>query len=412
MGIETIGIYSYAPPSLMYGFWKSCGVNTIQLASGAVGNDPAGREKDNAKLAEAAQSAQREGFKAYILLLSNFSGPDMFKDLFHPTKDPAGMEKRLGKLRETARACRGADGFLIFAGDPGGITDEMGTGTAEDYAYLAKKFIEVIREEAPDAKINLNPWAIAAFGTPNHSPFAAGFWLQETKMTKKLLAMEDLVNAEVGVELAFHDYYRTLALQCYDKELGEYPKWPMKPDIDALFGRGVKNIWGWPYFLLDEIDDGAGAGAGIQLETRYIFEIVKTYREMGMNGVIGNLGNATVTRQLNTYAMCRFAKDKDASPRGVIGEFAGFVASGDTAETLAEILCLIENDSNWHKKMPENRRLPPLRSAFGEASEALAALGTLKIRGEGEAYQGFEIQGTAKGYVDLVRERLEALDKR
>ncbi|MFY7951486.1 MAG: hypothetical protein ACOVT5_03165, partial [Armatimonadaceae bacterium] len=44
------------------------------------------------------------------------------------------------------------------------------------------------------------------------------------------------------------------------------------------------------------------------------------------------------------------------------------------AKSLGQVLRWIENDSNWHRKLPEIDRLPPLPCNLASAEQARAAL--------------------------------------
>lgn len=405
--METIGLYCFFSDPKMLNFWKSCGVNTLQFLDNACHESEVARAASNANMAMMIKTAQEKGFKVYILTLSNFKNENFASQssLFHP-RDEAEMKKRLTKLKEMAEICSLADGFTIFAADPGGVTNSMEKGSVDDYAYLTRRFIETIRDAAPNAKINVNPWAVSAFGTPEISPFDVEFWLRESDMTKSLLAMPNIINEKVNVELACHDYYRALALRLYDDSLHEYPFFPLKTDIDALRARGVKNIWGWPYFLLDECDDGDGAGKGLQITTRYIYEIVKIYRNFGFNGVMGNYSSdGAYTCSQNTYALCRFAQDTSATPEKVLDEYASFAATEETCKVLGNILRYIENYSLWHQKIPENRRQSNFVTPFESPAAARAAFNNVIPKKQGDA----KLLGMPTQYLKLVEEKLDEL---
>ena len=407
--METIGMYCFTNVPKMLDFWKACGVNTLQFLDNACHESETARATANANMAMMIKAAQDKGFKVYILTLSNFKNEQFASQhsLFHP-RDKAEMEKRLTKLREMAETCRMADGFTIFAADPGGVTDSMEEGGVDDYAYLVRRFIETLHNAAPGAEININPWAVSAFGSPEISPFDTEFWLRESEMTKAFLAMSEIINKNVNVELACHDYYRALTLRLYDNSLSEYPYFPLDTDIEALRTRGIKNIWGWPYFLLDECDDGDGAGKGLQITTRYIYEIVKTYRDFGFNGVIGNYSsNGASTCAQNTYALCRFAQDKSATPEKVLDEYASFAATKETCKILGDILRYIENYSSWHQKMPENRRMPNFPTLFATPAAARAAFNSVIPLEQGDS----RLLGTPAQYLKLVEEKLDDLVK-
>jgi hypothetical protein len=154
----------------------------------------------------------------------------------------------------------------------------------------------------------------------------------------------------------------------------------MADEVTCLRTRGVKRVWAWPYFLLDEADDGdVGPDGrllpGTQVETRYIHQLVNRMRGIGMNGIIGNWSYAGhLAKALNTYAFGRFCADPRATPEQVIDEYARCVADEATWPALARVLRFIENRSNWQRKLPPPKRLPDFPCSLHSAELALAAL--------------------------------------
>ena len=411
--MDVLAMYCFDYQEKMMDFWKACGINTLQLIDRACNENDSERAASNARMVKSIEAAHKRGIKVYILVMTNVKDETFeVTRLFHP-RNEVEMAERLRKLGEMAAACSMADGFTIFGGDPGGIYDSyasigMGDGNVDDYIYLVRKFVETIRINAPNAKINLNPWSIAAYQTPDVLPGQVEYWLNETEMTRSFLAAEDIVNKHIGVELALPDYYRGLALRLYDENLSEYPYYPSKEEVIALKNKGVEDIWGWPYFLIDEADNGDGAGTGLQINFRYIYDIVKIFRDFGFNGVVGNYSYVgEVGCAQNTYALCRFAQDASATPEEVLDEYASFVATSETYQTLGAILRYIENHSHWHYKMPENRRLPLFQTPYANASDALAALKSVKPRKAEDP----RLFGTPKKFLRLVEAKLQELSK-
>lgn len=410
-GIEMCGLYTvqfypqYAP------FWKACGIDTIQLVGS--GMDMSGDEQQlsiyiNA-LGNQVNSAKDMGFDVYVTLLSNFratkEGEGWHEALFD-VADQAEMDKRLAVLERTVIACKNADGFNIIAGDPGGYTNVKATSTLANFVYLCKEFIKVIRAHAPEANVNVNPWSVTSFQTPVQYPGYVEFWQEESRLTAAMLEVANFIGPDIGIEFPCHNYYRPLAIRLYENAYGQgcdIPLYPTKEDVTALYNDGCTRRWAWPYFLLDECDDGDGAGIGLQLETRYIHQLVTQLRQAGINGITGNWTAAGhFNRALNTYALARMCADASVTPQQVIGEYAAKNATPETAAALAEVLCFIENHSNWHGKMPESHQLEALPTSVADAAAALALLDTVVPLEQGE--------GTAEppaDYIARARVRLQ-----
>ena len=161
----------------------------------------------------------------------------------------------------------------------------------------------------------------------------------------------------------------------------------------------------------DGRDDSAGecdgAGGGVQLETRYIHQLLTTLRHLGFNGVTGNWSSGgAYTRAVNFYAFARMAKDASLTAEQAIGEYARLLAEEDWAPTVEGVLRFIENDSNWHKKMPVSHQLAPFETPFATAEEALEALG--KVQWSREA-QGFCLPESPESFGQRLKRRLEGM---
>jgi hypothetical protein len=230
-------------------------------------------------------------------------------------------------------------------------------------------------------------------------------------LSRNLIGRTDVVVPEAGIEFPLHNYYRSLALKCY-VDAGKSPElFPTIEEIAALRQRGLKRLWGWPYFLTDECDDGFSPGtAGMtQSETRYIKQIVETGRRLELDGMIANaMASNIFAESLNLYAFGRFCKDPSATPEQVILEFAGFISAPKTAADLAQVIRFIENHSTWQAGMPEKHRLPnfdvtPLKSA----KEAYNILSKVAIRRQCPVPM---IKPPA-AYVEKLKERLRILAK-
>jgi hypothetical protein len=202
-----------------------------------------------------------------------------------------------------------------------------------------------------------------------------------------------------------------LARKCY-VDAGKSPElFPTAEEVAALRQRGVKRLWGWPYFVTDECDDGFSPGtAGMtQSETRYIKQIVETGRRLELDGMIANaMASNIFAESLNLYAFGRFCKDPRATPEQVILEFAGFISEPETAADLARVIRLIENRSTWQAGMPEKYRLPnfdvaPLESAH----DAYRLLNKVAARKQ----CSLPLLKPPAAYIEKLKERLRVLTK-
>jgi hypothetical protein len=380
-GMESIGIYTCYTglPAGAIGFFKSCGYNTYQCWEQGWTKRPASHERYYADLAQAIQRFRNAGFRVHVLLTVNMrqcrdGEPEGYSGAVIDPGDRVLVQERLEYVAKAVRKLRMADGFTVFAGDPGGHQN----AEPAQFSEAADKMIAIVRREAPRAEVAVNPWSIAAW---DHmpSPFSVAFWEKETVLTRQLMRRSDLFGPGVNIEFPLHNYYRSLALKCYADAGKEPSLCPTAEEVQSLRQRGVKRLWGWPYFLTDECDDGyKGATSGLaQSETRYIKQAIDTGRRLGLNGMIANAFESNVfAESLNLYAFARFCRDPAATPEQVILEFAGLISKPETAGDLAQVIKFIENHSTWQSGLPEKHRLAnfdvgTLKSA-AEASQKLA----------------------------------------
>jgi hypothetical protein len=219
---------------------------------------------------------QEAGFKVFVLLSLNMKQrqagePEGYGETYFDPSDEAALRQRLEYAATAIQQLKMADGFTLFAGDPGGHRD----ATPAHLLDCTAKFLALIAREAPRARININ--------------------------------------------FPLHNYYRSLALQCYD-EAGKQPElFPTAAEVAGFKARGIERLWGWPYFLVDECDDGYRPGAaGIaQSETRYLKQLLGTGRRLGLNGMIANAFEANIPAEsLNLYALRDSAQTRRRLPNG------------------------------------------------------------------------------------------------
>jgi len=416
---STVGLYVWRDTPSQHAFWKACGINTLQFCDTHWSIRADLLDDYYARFAADISRASRSGFKTDVILFSNIAqwmGPAEREPsgtgvLLDP-RDPKALESRLGALRKAVRMLQQADSFTFIAGDPGGsIRAKFGPLAADDWVAMARAVRDVVKREAPRADFNVNPWAIAYWQYPNLGCGGSQWWVREGELTKAILAEPDLIGRSCGVQLPGHNYYRAMALRTLSTDGIRPDLLPNSDDVRALKARGTKRIWAWPYFLLDEADDGdVGPDGriipGVQIETRYIHRLVGQMRKIGMNGIVGNWSYAGyLAKALNTYAFARFCRDPRATPEGVIDEYAKCVADDATWRDLAQVLRFIEGQSNWQRKLPADWRLPPLVCDIQSAKAALEELGRVVPR----AKPLFALPEKPQEYLNRLSERLRGM---
>lgn len=412
---RTVGIYVPPPDEgqeHFYDFFKACGYDYLEFCESGFAHRPDTLPAYYQNLAKSVSAAKRRGFKVWILLLAGmkqWKGPEpsggagAFSAL-----ETELLEERLSYLRQAVRSLRNADGFQFFAGDPGG--DPQGRATIADCAAFARRVRQIVREEAPRARFAVNLWAIAEWaGFP--SPFSLEFWEKQVQLSREAAAQPDLLGPGCGVLFSLDNYYRSLTLRCYS-DAGVTPElYPKAADVAALRARGVSPILGWPYFLVDECDDGfitpnnVATRGQSQAETRYIRAIANHGLSLGLDGLIAN-ASFIAAEALNIYCFGRMCRDATVTPAAVLDEFAGLVAEEGSRKRLGLVLRFIENHSNWEISLPVERRLPPF--ACGELKtpiEALAALETITPR----ARPAIALPETPAAYLTRLRRRLRTI---
>jgi len=406
--MNTIGIYNCytGVPAEAIPFFQACGYNTYQRWDLGWTIWP---EKHTAYYEEMVEDMKRmraAGFRVYILLNINMrqcpsGGQEGYLDAGFAPADQEAMAERLGYLSNTITKLADADGFTIFAGDPGGHA----TATPEDALLGTRSLIEMVTRLAPRAEINLNTWGIAAW---DHftSPFDVAFWDKEVTLTRDFHAQSQQLKPGLGLEFPLHNYYRSLALSCYEQARREPPLYPCADEIRNYHQNGASRLWGWPYFLTDECDDGyrPGTAGQAQGETRYLKQIIDTGRELGLNGMIANaFAQNILAESLNLYAFARFCQAPGATPESVINEFAGCLATPESAGELAAVLRFLENRSTWTLGLPSARRLPEFtETPLASVEDAGRRLERVTLRNPCP----LPLAGAPEVYLEKLRERL------
>ena len=415
---ETVGLYVSLPTDLpptnpgFYDFLASCGYNYLEFCEAGFRSRPDLLPDYYKQMSRVIDIAHQKGFQVGIVLLAGMeqwkgSGKSGFAGAFSPL-DKAKLQERLAHLRQEVQQLRSADSFVFFPGDPGG--DPKGRSTLEDCLELSRQVHQIVKQQAPRAKFIMNLWAIAEWeGFP--SPMGFRFWQQEVKLSRAAAAAPALLGPDCGVAFPLHNYYRSLALTCY-AEAGIAPElYPTEKDIQTLRARGVKPLLGWPYFLVDEVDDGfispnnVASGGQSSVETRYIRAIVDRGRALGLDGLVANAIFAK-EEALNIYAfgqMCRFP---DLTPEQVIDRYAALIADAETKVVLSQVLRYIENHSNWQVSLPASSRLKNFNvQNVASASVALDLLAQVRPRKD----PAIPLPEPPARYLERLKKRLESI---
>ncbi len=371
-GFQTVGLYASLPTDpppkdpRVYDFFKACGYNYLEFCEAGFRSRPDLLSEYYKDMSSAIAMAHGKGFRVGIVLLAGmeqWTGPDStlganFPGVFTP-RNKTKLTERFAHLRHAVSQLRGADVFVLLPGDPGG--DPEGNSTLEDCVSFCRQVQEIVKQQAPAATFVLNLWAIAQWeGFP--SPSSLRFWEQEVKLSRAAVAAPGLLGPGSGVSFPLHNYYRSLALSRYSRAGLKPELYPAAQDIQALRKRAVSPLLGWPYFLVDEADDGFvkpnnhESGGQSSCETRYIRALVDCGRRLGLDGLVAN-AIFREAESLNIYAFGQMCRSAELTPERLIDQYAGFVAAEKTRGVLARVLRYIENHSNWQNSLPASSRL-------------------------------------------------------
>jgi hypothetical protein len=412
--LATVGLY-IAPAeegqSHFYDFYKACGYNYLEFCETGFATRPDLLPEYYTGMAEAIATARGKGLQVWVLLLAGmrqWKGPEPRGDAgTFSALDRTTLNERLAYLRNAVRALKHADGFVFFAGDPGG--DPEGRSTVRDCMAFASEVKAIVAQESPQASFAVNLWAVAEWaGFP--SPFTVEFWQKQVALSK-LIAQEDgFLGPECGVVFSMDNYYRSLALRAYADNGIKPELYPTASVISALRRRGVKPIYGWPYFLVDEVDDGFVTPNNVatrgqsQAETRYIRAIVDRGRRLGLDGLVANAAYI-YSEPLNIWAFARMCRDDRLTPERALDEYARIVAAPETSSALAQVFRFIENHSSWHHSLPQAYRLPDLACELTGPKAAMDTLLTVVPREKTD----LTLPEPPRTYITRLQRRLEAI---
>jgi hypothetical protein len=417
-GFETIGLYCALPTDpppkdpRMYEFYEACGYNYLEFCEAGFRTRPDLLPDYYKEMSGAINLAHEKGFRVGIALLAGmeqWKGSDKsgYLGAFSPF-EKAKLQERFTYLRQAVSYLRNADVFILLPGDPGG--DPKGRSTFEDCIAFCRNVQQIVTQQAPEAQFMINLWAVAEWeGFPPTRSLR--FWQQEIKGSRAIVATPDLLGPSCGVSFPLHNYYRSLTLSCYAKMGVEPELYPAPEDVNGLRTRSVKPIFGWPFFLVDEADDGFvtpnnhDSGGQSSAETRYIRALVDSAHRIGLDGLVGN-AIFFQAESLNIYAFGQMCRSADLTPEQLLDQYAGFIADEKTRAALGRVLRYIENYSNWQNSLPASHRLknfevPELTSA----SAALQLLAQVKPC----VHPAIPLLEPPAVYLGRLKKRLEAI---
>ncbi len=417
-GFETIGLYVSLPTDpppkdpRVYEFFKACGYNYLEFCEAGFRSRPNLLPDYYKEMSRAISFAHEKGFRVGIVLLAgmkqwNGPGKTGYSGAFNPL-DKAKLQERLTHLRQAVSYLRNADIFIFLPGDPGG--DPKGRSTLEDCLALCRHVLHIVKQHAPEANFMVNLWAVAEWeGFP--SPFSLRFWQQEVKLSRAVVAAPDLLGPSCGVAFPLHNYYRSLALSCYAEAGVEPELYPTAKDVQMLRTRGVKPLLGWPYFLVDEADDGfmrpnnVASGGQSSAETRYIRAMVNCGHRLGLEGLVAN-AIFFEAESLNIYAFGQMCRSADLTAEQLIDEYAGLIADEKTRVALGGVLRYIENHSNWQNSLPA-----PYRLKGFEVPDVVSASAAMKLLAQVKpcARPAIPLLEPPALYLGRLKKRLEAV---
>ncbi len=416
----TAGLYVWTDNPDQHAFWRSCGIELLQFCDLGWHRRHDLLDDYYAQMAAGVDSAQRSGFRVYVILFANivqWEGPEEMEPTgvgvkFHP-QDARALRQRLQALERTVRALRKADGFTFFAGDPGGVPASLDGAPTDhhDWIRMAVAVRQLVREHAPAAAYHVNPWAVSMWGQPELSALESPFWRRETEMHRAIIWNYELMDAHTGIELPCHEHYRPLVLRLYEKDRVRAAPWPDAHAIGALRQARCPAVWAWPYFLLEEADDGDPAAdetrGQMGAETRMIHRFVRWAQRSGFDAVIGNWSYAAHRAEaLNTYAFGRFCVDPSLTPEDVLRAWSRRIVSADSTAEMEQVLRFIENSSPVARQLPRRWRVRALACRLKTPRAALDALDKVHPFAEDTG-----LAEPATAYLERVRQRLKYLER-
>lgn len=167
---ETVGYYAFDDASeAKCRFYRACGIDTIELLDiGWYFREGEPLDAFRERMKGWIGTAHSFGLRVYVVLLTNLEQWDGEADCgngsgktFDPD-DSGKMAARLAEIERNVEYWSDADGFSLFAGDPGGVASlRTNKGSIGYYLDMVRKVREIVRQKSPEAEFNANIWSVS-----------------------------------------------------------------------------------------------------------------------------------------------------------------------------------------------------------------------------------------------------------
>lgn len=384
-------------------YLKFCGYNALELLDGSFSKPDSKLNSYYQQARQDVEKAHQHGLKVYIILLTNESrrlnlnkaNENEYAVLFNPTTEPAVYQQRLKEVQQAIdKGFHAADGFEVFAGDPGGC---VGKGCDLDqFLHFAKAYNEMVKKLGTGAEVALNEWAVGNWG--GSLGVAVDFWDADTKLSEEVVDRKVPFGDAINLDGA--DLYRFLVFQLYAKAGLPVPNFPTQETVDAIHSQG-KRAYLWPYFIVDDDSSRAMTFNKVHFEVRYIRQLAQKVRSMGFDGTFANACNPE-PQMANIYAYGQLSRNPDEAVPAILRDFAALIAQPGNVDQLTDVFTFMENNSWWDSQMPARYRLKPIPCKITNYGEALGALNKVVPLAKTSA----PLLITPKDYLALVRASL------
>jgi hypothetical protein len=346
----------------------ACGINAVEFATMLEFNRVPSTPLERTKIADrlkVLKHAHALGMKfGYLLSNTVVSTVPPNEEPGHQEQNraktlcprvPGNFEKTVAIPKFYMETYRDADFFEEFAADWGGC--DCGECGVPEYLRYVRALAERLAELHPEAKLYADTWCISFWRKEPMAQGWRGMFEQEIAGSRSVIDALAGLPSNVGLALPCHHLYRPLAFEAYGGK-AKTPVFPTRDDVTRV-RRMARDVLAWPHFVIDDDAYRPKSWGIVHSEVRYIQALLRSLHAAGVEQVIGNLYLPHLQLS-NTFAYGRLLRDPDLSPHAILEEFARLVARPGDAEKLTDVLAWVENNSFWHRQMPEDARLPAL----------------------------------------------------
>ena len=360
-------------------YLKFCGYNTVEILDQSFAQPDSKLQSYYEHARNYVDKAHQHGMKIYVILLTNESrrlnvknpNQNEYSVLFNPTTQPAEYQQRLREVESAIdKGFAKADGFEVFAGDPGGC---VGQGCDLDqFLRFGKAYNEMVKKLGTGAEVTLNGWAVGNWG--GSLGVAIDFWNADTNLSEALVDRKVPFGDAINLDGA--DLYRFLVFQLYEKAGRPVPVFPTRATVEAIHAQG-KRAYLWPYFIVDDDESRPMTFNKVHFEVRYIQQLARTLRSMGFDGSFANACSPE-PQMGNVYAYAQLSRKPDTPVPAILHDFAALIAQPGSVDRLTDVFTFMENRSWWSSQMPQKYRLKTLPCKLTTYENALSALSSVQ----------------------------------